>query len=32
VLGVVAPPRAIVIPEMVERVGGGGPDGKYRLT
>ena len=30
VLGVVAPPCAIVIPQMVERVVGG-PDGKDRL-
>ena len=30
VLGVVHPPRAVVIPKVVERIGGGGPDGEDR--
>ena len=29
--GVVAPPGAVVVPEVVERIGGGGPDGEDRL-
>jgi len=29
--GVVDPPGTVVVPEVVERIGGGGPDGEDRL-